>query len=210
MSMKLSLSVLTLIVLGSLNPLRPAQAQSISFICNGDSSNTPTTYAQTPDGNIPVFKWTSNFFRPPYTPARRCSEVSDRMNRFYSAGRLDYLTSGVVNRQPVICAGQSCSQDNVLITLKPGQNPNQVLQEIENNRSGAGGPSFQLSPSTSSPATPSRALSRNANGTMTLNLKEYLQNSTPEAVQPTQPENRPSGIFNPQNPPTDSPQVPRW
>jgi hypothetical protein len=123
-----------------------SQAENVSFTCAVATDNIPTTFAQTADGNVPVFKWKSNYFRPPYTPMQRCQEVTERMNSFSGRGALDYLTSGRVNNQPVVCAGTSCDSrgSNVLITLRPDQNPNQVLQELDANRAGAGGPSYQL------------------------------------------------------------------
>ncbi|MGK7944343.1 MAG: COP23 domain-containing protein [Microcystaceae cyanobacterium] len=168
-------------LLGTFFAVSPSTyAQSLNFLCQADGSGIPTTYAETPDGYIPVFKWTSTYFQRSYTPERRCQEVSDRMNRFAASNSLDYLTSGRVNRQPVICAGTNCSSSNVLVTLKPGQNPSQVLQEIEANRSGAGGPSFQLAGSSSS--SNSSSLSRNADGTVTLNLNRYLESAAPETA----------------------------
>ncbi|WP_013321929.1 COP23 domain-containing protein [Gloeothece verrucosa] len=169
---------------------QPSQAQQISFACAVDTDKVPTTYAQTPDDTVPVFKWTSNYFRPPYTPMQRCQEVAGRMNNFYANGMMDYLTSGVVNNQPVICAGPSCNADgsNVLITLKPNQDPNQVLQEIDSNRSGAGGPSYQLTGGTTS-SSKSNALTRNSNGTVSLDMNRFLQTNSatvPQTSQPTQ------------------------
>jgi hypothetical protein len=204
-------------VLGAFLPLiPPTHAQTVNFLCQTDNSGIPTTYADTPDGYIPVFKWTSNYFQPPYTPERRCREVSDRMNRFAASNSLDYLTSGRVNRQPVICAGTRCSGSNVLVTLKPTQNPSQVLQELGANRSGAGGPSFQLnagsSPSTSSGTS---AISRNADGTVTLNLNRYLENTSPENVGNSNSENNspltPSpGVVTPESNGSNTPVRRRW
>lgn len=196
---------------------QPSVAQSVDFVCDYDNSNIFTTYAETPNGSIPVFKWTSNYFRPPYTPQQRCVEVSDRMNRFRDQGQLEFLTSGVVNRLPVICAGRNCDPggSNVLITLKPNQNPNQVLEELEANRSGAGGPSNQFAPSlgtTLGNLTRPRAVSRNANGTVTLNMTRYLQNTPPETrsstsqtPQPTQ--NSPVETTQPTQNPSPAPQT---
>lgn len=49
---------------------------------------------------------------------------------------LNYLTTGRINRQPVVCVakslGSGCSE--VLITLEPRDNPNLVLQELLNLR----------------------------------------------------------------------------
>lgn len=187
-------SLLTAVTAGSLWATAifslPSNAQSIRFLCTVDTNNIPTTYAQTPDGSVPVFKWTSNYFRPPYTPMQRCQEVTERMNTFAAQGNLDYLTSGKVNRLPVVCAGTSCNPNgsNVLLTLKPNQSPNQVLQEIEANRQGAGGPSYQLTGESSSHNRPG-VLSQNTDGTVTLDMNKYLSLSSkqPEVSQPSQP-----------------------
>ena len=168
----------------------PSKAQEISFVCTVDTGNVPTTYAQTPEGSTPVFKWTSNFFRPPYTPMQRCQEVTKRMNSFHRQNQLDALTSGRVNNLPVICAGAGCDPrgSNVLLTLKPNQSGNQVLQEIDANRSGAAGPSRQLVGGGSSSQSKS-ALHQNGNGTVTLNLQDYLQGAVKSSPvsQPTSP-----------------------
>lgn len=182
---------------------QPSQAQQISFVCSVDTDKVPTTYAQTPDDTLPVFKWTSNYFRPPYTPMQRCQEVAERMNNFYGQGMMDYLTSGTVNNLPVICAGTNCDSDggNVLITLKPNQDPNQILQEIEANRSGAGGPSYQLTSGTN-PTNKTSSLTRNSNGTVTLDMNRFLQTNSAEPSQPSSP-----GIIKPN--PSNSNTSPR-
>ena len=171
----------------------PSSAQEINFVCTTDSANIPTTYAQTADGPMPVFKWTSRYFRPPYTPMQRCQEVAQRMNNFYRQGQLNFLTDGRVNRLPVICAGQVCDTNgrNVLITLKPNQDSKQVLREIEANRQGAGGPSYQLTGGNSA-ANTSGALIQNQNGTLSLDMSKYLglsaqstTNPQPSQVSPT-------------------------
>ena len=177
----------------------PSHAQEIRFLCTTDSNNIPTTYAQTNDGPMPVFKWTSRYFRPPYTPMQRCQEVAQRMNKFYSQGQLDFLTNGRVNRLPVICAGQRCDGNgsNVLITLKPSQNPKQVLQEIEANRQGAGGPSYQFSGGNQPSSISSGALIQNQNGTLSLDMKQYLGLSAESTISPKPP----------QAPPTSAPGI---
>lgn len=197
MSIKPSLTIAlaTTTFLGTIIWSSSSHAQGITFVCTVDTDNVPTTYAQTPDGTAPIFKWTSTFFKPPYTPMQRCQEVSERMNNFSTQGQLDYLTSGQVNHLPVICAGNGCDPNgnNVLITLKPNQNPNQVLQEIESNRSGAGGPSYQLGSGSNSNHSRTSSLNQNADGTVTFNLKKYLNTSARTATPPS-PNNTPGYI----------------
>lgn len=141
----LSLSLATVLGLSTLAGfVSSAQAQSqAQFECAFDENNIPTTFVQTPDGIVQIFKWKSTWFNPPYTPAQRCQEVTNRLNQFQP----DYLVTGRVNNYNVICAGTQCYADgsNLLLTLRPDQSPAQVLQEIDNTRDGVGGPSMQLS-----------------------------------------------------------------
>lgn len=123
---------------------QPSQAQASRFFCQVAPDNIPTTYAQTQQGSVPVIKWRSEYF-PDYPPLKRCQEVSTRFANYHAQGMLDQLSSGYQNRQPVICAGTSCTGNNLLFTLRPDQNPGQVLKELMANRASAAGPSWQSS-----------------------------------------------------------------
>ena len=157
--------------------ISPVNAQSVQFECATDEQNVPTTYAQTPGGIVEIFKWTSTFFNPPYTPIQRCQEVAQRLNQF----KPDHLVAGQVNNYNVICSGSSCgaSGSNILLTLRPDQDPNQVLAEIDNTRDAAGGPSMQLGGNSSGQKTQKTNLSRSQNGSVVLNLTNYI-NSAPK------------------------------
>ncbi len=123
---------------------QPSKAQSITFRCQVDNNQIPTTYAVTPDGAKPVIKWQSKFFTN-HPPMSRCNEVTKRFNNFNSKNMMQDITSGWVNRYPVVCVTFNCNEDTVLFTLRPDQDPNQVLQEIFANRQGASTPTFQCS-----------------------------------------------------------------
>jgi Circadian oscillating protein COP23 len=110
-----------------------ARADTIDpkFYC-GTSKNTPTTMARTSRGPVSVIRWTSkNAFGENYPPEVRCKIVSSKFQEYYTDGTLNFLTTGVQNRQPVICAVQSkggpCS---VLFTLKLGSDPDQTLKQL--------------------------------------------------------------------------------
>jgi hypothetical protein len=150
-----------------------AQAQSIQFECASDQQNIPTTFVQTPNGIVQIFKWTSTFFKPPYTPMQRCLEVTQRLNQFQP----ELLVAGRVNNYNVICAGSNCNVDgtNVLLTLRPDQSPTQVLAEIDHTRDGAGGPSMQLGAASNGQPKSQSNLIKTANGSVALNLKNYLE-----------------------------------
>ncbi len=116
------------------------------FFCGRSSHGTPTTYVNTPTGNIPLIRWVSHYFEHSgYTPEVRCRDVSQRFNRFYNQGILNYVTTGFVNNQPVVCVatdrGGPCT--GVLFTLKSGQSASRTIQQLFDVRAGASGPLFE-------------------------------------------------------------------
>jgi hypothetical protein len=126
---------------------QPAQAQSTTFFC-GASQGVPVTYASTPRGNVPIIRWQSNYFSDSgYTPERRCSEVSGRFQTYYSSGSLNFVTTGIMNGQPVVCvsstSGGGCQ--GLLLTLRPNDNASRVVQQLFDIRAGAAGPISQSS-----------------------------------------------------------------
>lgn len=177
--MKLNKNITFTLITGSLlggfmGFASPSQAQSVQFQCGADYMDIPTTYVETQGGVVEIFKWKSNYFQGAYTPVQRCLEVTQRMNQFQP----DYLVTGRVNNYNVICAGMSCNQNgsNILITLRPDQNPAQVLQEIDNTRDGAGGPSMQFTGSSNILNNFRRSnLSKTSDGSVTFNLTRYIQ-----------------------------------
>ncbi|MDB9312116.1 COP23 domain-containing protein [Spirulina sp. CS-785/01] len=124
----------------------PSEAAGVRFTCGMNvDTGLPTTYAipnNNPNIGKPIIRWYSRFFsNSGYTPMRRCQEVSARFQRFYQSGQLNYLTTGIVNGQPVVCVasrhGAPCAGDTVLFTLKPGSNASRTIQRLFNIRDGA-------------------------------------------------------------------------
>ncbi|MEM7065539.1 MAG: COP23 domain-containing protein [Cyanobacteria bacterium P01_B01_bin.77] len=116
-------------------PAEPAHDLVGTFACveSPYSDVAPTTVFYSPEGALPVIHWVSDYFAGSgYDPLTRCRQVSDRFERYYEAGVLNYITTGIVNRLPVICVsdemGGSCQ--GVLLTLKPGQNASFVVQRL--------------------------------------------------------------------------------
>ncbi|NEP46533.1 MAG: fasciclin, partial [Okeania sp. SIO2H7] len=127
---------------GSLGSGPSSIATGTKFVCEGGIDGLPTTYALTSRGNVPVITWYSNFFSSGgYTPEKRCQQVTSRFENFYQTGQLNYITTGTVNAQPVVCAtgvnGGSCTGENVLFTLKPGSDPVATVEQLFNLRAGA-------------------------------------------------------------------------
>lgn len=130
-------------------PAPCAQPQPIArdyFFCGRSAQGLPTTYVNTPSGNVPLIRWVSHYFEHSgYSPEVRCQDVSQRFNRFYNQGVLNFVTTGFVNNQPVVCVasdmGGPCQ--GVLFTLKSGQNATRTIQQLFDVRAGASGPLFE-------------------------------------------------------------------
>jgi hypothetical protein len=105
------------------------KAESFQCIVNG---STPTTMAIMSDGRrVSMIKWVSNEFSADgWTPMRRCTAVSERL--MVNRESLRYLTTGVMNGMNVICTavskGADC--DQLVYTLKAGQNPGATLRRL--------------------------------------------------------------------------------
>lgn len=113
------------------------------FFCGKDPHGRPTTYVNTPSGNLPLVRWVSHYFEPSgYTPDVRCRDVSQRFNQFYRQGILNFITTGFINNQPVVCVasrmGGPCTA--TLFTLKSGQSATRTIQQLFDVRAGASGP----------------------------------------------------------------------
>lgn len=119
-----------------------ASEKNGKFYC-GKNGNVPTTMAKTSRGNVAVIRWVSkDVFGEAYPPEVRCNIVSEKFQSFYQDGTLDFLTTGVVNRMPVICAAQAQNGpcNGVLFTLKPSGDPGRTLKRLLDVRIRSSGP----------------------------------------------------------------------
>lgn len=101
-----------------------------TFSCRSNNG-VPTTIASTPRGNISLISWAYNLGNEAgYTPQKRCEEVSNRFQQYYDQGVLNFVTTGRKNNQNIICVssekGGACQ--GLLFTLKPSDNPSEVIQ----------------------------------------------------------------------------------
>ncbi len=168
------------ITLGSAIPValtaaQPSYAGNTSFYC-GSSGGYPATVADTPRGSVVIIRWSSEYFSDSgYDSQTRCNIVSSKFQSSYNTGALNFITAGVVNGLPVICAtgeyGGACNTNTVLYTLKPGQNAAVVIQRLYDSRSGAGGVLYESS----------KVGGNNANVT-SVNIKEFLDSAPVESA----------------------------
>jgi hypothetical protein len=158
----------------------PAFGEEAKFSC-GTSEGSPATLVQTERGKIRVIRWVSDAFGSEYPPEYRCQVVSPKFQQYHKEGKLNYLTTGVANNQPIICTADSkggpCT--GVLFTLKPGSDPWLTLTRLMNVR-------VQAGPSLNESAGSSNSVSSE----QYIDMNEYL--STAPVVEEIAPEVDPS------------------
>lgn len=106
-------------------------APAVSIACT-PVAGVPTTAGRGFGKTIPLMTWyPSSFDRAGWTPQKRCDTVSQKLDAIRQRGQLNYLTTGTVKRQSVICAVDqpraACSSGNMIMTLEKGQNPSGTL-----------------------------------------------------------------------------------
>ena len=119
----------------------PARGQKPIFACDNSRSVPATVVQSARHGTVRIIEWKTTEFGDKFSPQTRCNLVSAKFQKYALAGTLKYFTTGLVNRQPVICAVASknapCNQDSMLYTLKKGSNPRTILKQLLNDRSDA-------------------------------------------------------------------------
>ncbi len=121
----------SLITLGAITTSSQSSlAQTGNYFCDTDNG-TWTTFARNHNNRkIPVIRWVKTLGE--FTPEVRCREVSNRFQKAYSEGILNYLTTGIIKGQSVVCAasqqGGPCEQ--ILFTLKSPKDASSVVQHL--------------------------------------------------------------------------------
>lgn len=160
------------------------------FRCVREGNNFATIAERGERTTAPIISWRTTEFGPEYTPQNRCRIVSDRLSRAVdqNGGRLSnlYITTGTLNRLPVVCYvnnnSTGCNSQNLLLTLdsRNARNPDAVLDSLFNfGVSGSGSTILSLRPSNST--TPRRR---------SINLERVVDEAF-NSARPTRP-NRPT------------------
>ena len=130
----------TVLALGAIPTVsQHSQAQERpTYFCDR-SNNFPATVARTSWGNIVLIQWVSTDFLPLWPPQRRCQAVSARYQTYHENGMLNHLSSGIVNRLPVVCVARTPNGpcEGVLFTLKRGSDPNGAIERLYRMRDAA-------------------------------------------------------------------------
>lgn len=138
----------TIAILPLLLGVQSSNAESKTrFVC-GEDKGEPATLAILPDGTkAPIIRYVSGAFTSAgFSDQKRCDEISARFQYFNDLREIDFMTVGKINGQNVICVtrkeGADCSRDlkseGLLITVRPGVNPNTTLSQLINVRLQAG------------------------------------------------------------------------
>ncbi|MEG4801936.1 COP23 domain-containing protein [Microcoleus sp. ARI1-B5] len=163
----------------------PTSAQTTGFVC-GKSGGQPATILQRAGGNVTIIKWVSNSFSESgFDAQRRCQQVSDRFQQYQKMGALKYLTTGIINRQPVICVanrpGGDCARElpnnGLLFTVKPGSDARDTLTRLLNLRDRASTNSLNES-------APSKQVGVEMNDRLYIDMDEYLNSQPAESASP--------------------------
>jgi len=120
---------------------QPSLAQTITYFCGQGQGGIPTTFARNATGKrIEVIRWQKEWGGT-ITREERCQQVSARFQSASEEGLLNYITSGIMSGQKVVCVakdyGAPCSV--MLFTLRPNDNPNEVVGALKKTHYLAGG-----------------------------------------------------------------------
>jgi hypothetical protein len=123
-----------------------AQEQpKIRFACKQIEGTYNTVAIVNNDDSKPktIIKWVSNTLKG-YPPEERCKSVSERFQTYNDMNELNFITTGVINRQNVICVAKAkkldCNRElpnqGLVFTLKPGQSGKETLKQLIDNKNG--------------------------------------------------------------------------
>ncbi|QDL09190.1 hypothetical protein DP113_15870 [Brasilonema octagenarum UFV-E1] len=125
--------------------IHPTYAQVNTYFCGVNRDGVPTTYARNALGRkIPLISWQRNWNNK-FSQRARCEAVSARFQTASVDGVLNYLTTGTMNGQKVLCAasryGGTCNY--LLLTLRASDDASQVIENLRQMGYTASGPIVQ-------------------------------------------------------------------
>ena len=108
--------------------------EQLSFTCN-TVNKIPTTTVKIGNRDIPIIIWKSeNLTNSGLTAEKDCEVVSSRFENLRQKNTLNYITSGVINDLPAICAvkteNEPCTSEGLLFTLGENSDPQKILKQM--------------------------------------------------------------------------------
>jgi hypothetical protein len=132
------------------------EQQQVQYSCGTYKGTTPALIAKTAYEEYAMIQFISEYFsKRGYTPIERCRIIAEKFQRNMLLGNLYNYVPGTFKNQLVICASKvdrrssyPCEENNVLFTLKPGQEADNVIDYIVKQAQVSSGllPSEQSSP----------------------------------------------------------------
>lgn len=112
-----------------------AQAQGVQFYCVRANNGGFVTVVSNGQVTRSLITWNSQAFSySGYTPEVRCNTVTARFNNAFQNQNRLRLSTGTINNLGVICGLQGrerrCNSENTIITLTPGKNAREALNEV--------------------------------------------------------------------------------
>ena len=155
---------------------KPSTAQVLDrFYCDRDGMFTSVN---TERGSLPLIRWSDRSFPPPFTPAQRCEIVSQRFQKFDNNGTLKYIKADTVDNLPALCVaayqGGECLPDGLLVTFKPGTDPNETLVKLLDQRVWAANEVISLSGNADNSSSGEETIVSNIDGTTYVNMELFL------------------------------------
>jgi len=118
----------------------PKNLQKANFLCIQENNQPTTVIELNQQKKLPVILWESEEFKEiGYDPQKRCELVSKRLAAYSKDSKFNYLTTGKIDGNPVICFTDQVNgecvkgtpeRDGILITLSKGTNPDETLETL--------------------------------------------------------------------------------
>lgn len=95
------------------------------------SNHFPVTYIRNPSQTRKMIIWEKTLGGQ--NPLQRCNQVSDRLQQAEDKNQLNMITTGLVNKQKVICTTDKYDGacQTVLLTIEPNENKWTILDELK-------------------------------------------------------------------------------
>ncbi|MGL5804002.1 MAG: COP23 domain-containing protein [Xenococcaceae cyanobacterium] len=116
---------------------QPTLASQVSIACD-NSDTIPKLVATTNKQNVTMLQFLSKYFSP-QEALQNCKNTATKLQTLARADSANYLTSGLIEQQPVVCVvaqrGTSCNSNSakILFSLNTRTEPIQAFYQMLGN-----------------------------------------------------------------------------